>query len=87
MKAVDPIKDVQKIREIKQKLRASNSRDYLLFTMGINLALREGSLYLKNGRFLYGEKINILHPRVKSFNEVTKIEAVDKKPGLKHNKP
>lgn len=78
MNAVDPIKDVQKIREIKQKLRASNSRDYLLFTMGINLALRAGSLYLKNGRFLYGEKINILHPNKR---------AVDKKPGLKHNKP
>ncbi len=78
MKAVDPIKDVQKIREIKQKLRASNSRDYLLFTMGINLALRAGSLYLKNGRVLYGEKINILHPNKRS---------VDKKPRLKHNKP
>ena len=44
MNAVDPIKDVQKIREIKQKLRASNSRDYLLFTMGINLALRASDL-------------------------------------------
>ena len=44
MKAVDPIKDVQKIREIKQKLRATNSRDYLLFTMGINLALRASDL-------------------------------------------
>ena len=44
MNVVDPIKDVQKIREIKQKLRATNSRDYLLFTMGINLALRASDL-------------------------------------------
>lgn len=44
MNVVDPIKDVPKIREIKQKLRATNSRDYLLFTMGINLALRASDL-------------------------------------------
>jgi len=37
MNTVDPIRDPQKIREIKQSLRATNSRDYLLFTMGINL--------------------------------------------------
>jgi len=40
MNTADPIRDRQKIREIKQKLRATNSRDYLLFTMGFNLALR-----------------------------------------------
>jgi integrase len=44
MNVVDPIRDPQKIREIKQKLRATNSRDYLLFTMGINLALRASDL-------------------------------------------
>ena len=40
MNTADPIRDRQKIREIKEELRATNSRDYLLFTMGINLALR-----------------------------------------------
>jgi len=40
MNTVDPIRDRQRIREIKQKLRTTNSRDYLFFTMGINLALR-----------------------------------------------
>jgi len=40
MNTADPIRDRQKIREIKKNLRVTNSRDYLLFTMGINLALR-----------------------------------------------
>ena len=44
MNVVDPIRDIHKIAEIKQKLRATNSRDYLLFTMGINLALRASDL-------------------------------------------
>lgn len=33
MNVVDSIRDPQKIREIKEKLRATNSRNYLLFTM------------------------------------------------------
>lgn len=44
MNVVDPIRDIQKIREIKANLRATNSRDYLLFCMGINLALRASDL-------------------------------------------
>jgi len=33
MNVVDAIRGPQKIREIKEKLRAINSRDYFLFTM------------------------------------------------------
>jgi len=44
MNVVDPIRDPEKIREIKAKLRATNSRDFLIFTMGINLALRASDL-------------------------------------------
>ncbi len=40
MNTADPIRDRQQTREIKEELRATNSRDYLLFIMGINLALR-----------------------------------------------
>lgn len=40
MNTVDPIRDRQKMRETKEELRTTNCRDYLLFTMGINLALR-----------------------------------------------
>lgn len=40
MNTADPIRDRQQTREIKEELRTTNSRDYLLFIMGINLALR-----------------------------------------------
>lgn len=45
MKAVEPIRSEQKILAIKQNLRSKKSpRDYLLFTMGINFALRISDL-------------------------------------------
>ena len=60
MNTVDPIRDPQKIREIKEKLRAANSRDYLLFTMGINLALRASDLLnIKVGN-VFDEKGNVV---------------------------
>jgi integrase len=41
---VEPIKDVKKIGVMKKILRAGNPRDELLFTIGINTALRIGDL-------------------------------------------
>jgi len=42
MNVVDPIKDPQKIREIKQKLRTNSSSDYLLFTIVISRRRHQG---------------------------------------------
>jgi len=45
MNTVEPIRDLQKILAIKRILKEKNNpRDYLLFTMGINLALRINDL-------------------------------------------
>ncbi|MBA7587787.1 site-specific integrase [Candidatus Atribacteria bacterium 1244-E10-H5-B2] len=45
MHTVEPIKNILKILAIKRKLKEeSNSRNYLLFTAGVNLALRISDL-------------------------------------------
>ncbi|MDR2175364.1 MAG: tyrosine-type recombinase/integrase [Synergistaceae bacterium] len=41
---VEPIRDRQKIEEMKKKLRDGNPRDEALFTLGINAALRISDL-------------------------------------------
>jgi integrase len=41
---VEPIRDRRKIEEMKKKLRAVNPRDEVLFTVGINMALRISEL-------------------------------------------
>ena len=44
MEYVQPIRDIQKIEEVKSILKESGTRDLLLFTMGINTALRVSDL-------------------------------------------
>ncbi len=44
MNTVEPIRDARKINAIKRMLKGSNLRDYALFTLGINTALRVGDM-------------------------------------------
>lgn len=44
MEYVQPIRDLNKIEEVKSILRESGSRDLLLFSLGINTALRVSDL-------------------------------------------
>lgn len=44
MEFVQPIRDIQKIEEVKSILRMNGTRDLLLFTLGINSALRVSDL-------------------------------------------
>ena len=44
MEYVQPIRDIQKIEEVKSILKENGTRDLLLFTMGINTALRVSDL-------------------------------------------
>lgn len=44
MRETEPIRDRRKIERIKAILREESARDYLLFTLGINLAVRIGDL-------------------------------------------
>lgn len=41
---VDPIRDKQKIQTMKTYLKGKNNRDYALFVVGINVALRISDL-------------------------------------------
>lgn len=57
MNTVEPIRDLEKIKHIKKNLKAQKSpRDYLLFIMGINLALRIGDLLTLRVRDVLNEK-------------------------------
>lgn len=44
MSAVEPIRDRKKILAIKQNLKARSARNYLLFSLGINVGLRISDL-------------------------------------------
>jgi len=44
MNPVEPIRDIGKLTAIKRTLRKRSPRDYLLFTLGVNSALRVGDL-------------------------------------------
>ncbi|QDI89813.1 site-specific integrase [Salicibibacter halophilus] len=44
MEYVEPIRDLDQIRAIKQSLKQRSLRDYLLFTLGINTGLRVSHL-------------------------------------------
>ena len=60
MKYVQPIRDKQKIEEIKSYLKQNGSRDLLLFTMGINTGLRISDLL----------KLKVIDVRNKSHVEI-----------------
>lgn len=60
MKYVQPIRDKNKIEEIKSYLKEKGSRDLLLFTMGINTGLRISDLL----------KLKVIDVRNKSHVEI-----------------
>ena len=44
MKEVEPIRDLKKVEAMKRYLKGKNTRDYALFVVGLNLALRISDL-------------------------------------------
>ena len=78
MNTVEPIRDIQKILAIKRILKEqSNPRDYLLFTMGINFALRINdllSLKVKDVLDKKGEIVEYLHLREQKTKKEKKIK-------------
>jgi len=78
MNTVEPIREIQKILAIKRILKEqSNPRDYLLFTMGINFALRINDLLsLKVNDVLdkEGEIVEYLHLREQKTKKEKKIK-------------
>ena len=60
MNEVGAIKDKKQIEKVKNILRRTNLRDYLLFVMGINVGLRISDLLKLKFRDLIDDKGNIL---------------------------
>ena len=75
MKTVQPIRDKKTIAEIKAFLLEDNIRDYLLFTLGVNTALRVGDiLKLTRGDITKGNQVrDHLRIRVGKTNREQRI--------------
>ena len=67
MVSVDPIRDPKKIESMKIYLKGNNIRDYALFVVGINVALRVSDLL----NLTWGD---VLNPNKKSFKTVNLLE-------------
>ena len=61
MEYVQPIRDIEKIEEVKSILREHGTRDLLLFCLGINTALRVSDLL----KFKVGDVRNKSHIELK----------------------
>jgi len=70
MKKVAPIRDKNKIQEMKAILKRQNYRDYLLFDLGINIGLRISDL---------------LQLKVKDVKNNYEINLKEKKTGKRNN--
>jgi len=71
---VDPIREDQHIKRIKRKLKKENTRDYLLFVMGINNGLRISDLLaIKVGEVRHlepGQTLQFTEKKTKKKNVV-----------------
>ena len=67
MNLVDPIRDKKKIEDMKVYLKGRNLRDYTLFVLGINVALRISDLL----KLTWGD---VLNSNGKSFKEIKLLE-------------
>ena len=63
MKRVMPIRDKEKIREIKNALKKKNERDYILFMIGINAGLRVSDILPLRVRDVRGEYIDVIEQK------------------------
>ncbi len=71
MKSVDPIRDLKKVEAMKIYLRGKNLRDYALFIVGINIALRISDLL----RLKWSDVLK----NHKTFKDISIIEGKTKK--------
>ena len=60
MNTVEPVREVRKITATESFLKGPNSRDYLLFVLGINLALKIGGLLSLEVKDVLDEKGEIV---------------------------
>jgi integrase len=72
MNIVEPIRDKKKIEDLKIYLRGKNLRDYVLFVVGINVALRVSDLLTLTWA-------DVLKENTKTFKSIKLIEGKTKK--------
>lgn len=75
MVSVDPIRDIKKIESLKIYLKGKNIRDYALFVVGINVALRISDLLLLKWSDVLNnkkqfKKINIFEGKTNKKREI-----------------
>ena len=73
MRTVDPIRSPKEVDAIKKYLKGSNLRDYTLFVVGVNVALRITDLL----KLRWGD---VLEPNLKNFKDIRIKEGKTKKP-------
>lgn len=83
MKSMDPIRDLKKVEAMKIYLRGKNIRDYTLFVLGINIALRISDLLrlkwydvLKNHKTF--KDISIIEGKTKKARQI-KLNKISRK--------
>ena len=90
MNYVMPIRDKEKIKQMKQALRKRSERDYMIFMIGINTGLRISDILPLRVRDVKGAKMRVLEQKTNkirsiSINEKLRI-ALDKyTKGMKDN--
>lgn len=72
MAKVDPIRDLNLVKDILNHLRTTNMRNYIMFSMGIHTGLRISDiLTLRIGDVLNGDRIMIKEKKTQKSREFT----------------
>lgn len=82
MNIVEPIRDLKKINAMKNYLKGKNIRDYALFVVGINVALRISDLLNLKWRDVYDGKnfkiVNLKEGKTKKLRSIKLNKAAQK---------
>jgi integrase len=70
MNFVQPIRDPEKLEEIKAYLKSQNERDYIMFMIGINTGLRISDILKLKVRDVRGSYINLREKKTKKQKRV-----------------
>ena len=65
-----PIRDKEKIRDMKQALRKRNERDFILFMIGINTGLRVSDILPLRVRDVKGAKMRVLEQKTNKIRSI-----------------
>ncbi|WP_153731560.1 site-specific integrase [Sporosarcina obsidiansis] len=70
MKFVEPIRDVEKIEEMKNYLKSTSGRNYLLFVFGIYSTLRISDILSLKKKDVLGERLILVEKKTTKVKEI-----------------